>query len=439
MTPPTTDLEVPAEERTRSALLHPAVLALAVVALFAAGFAGFRLFSGGDTVDAGSGGGATVDLAAGTGADADGEADGGVTDGGSGASANGVTDSGGDNDSSAGDPAGGGAANAPFPTPDGAYVRGVLDLDATPGPGMFTLTGRVPNEQVAEAVGTAAEVAYAPFVKNRIEVDPTVAEAPWMEVAPRVVGLLPTITDGTMQVDDAGIHVAGRSPNDLFVQQLGVGLETYGGGLPVEIAQMEITGLTAPEFRTAVDRGVVTISGTVPSEAVKAYIAGGAAVTYGAENVVDEMTIDEATFRSFWMYTTPAIYNLLSAFPAYEFNVIDSRASGSIRGGVNFAVDSTEITPQAAQALNVGVAILARDPSLSMTVTGHTDDTGSDMYNQQLSLDRAESVVGYFVAGGVGQERLVARGAGESDPIAPNETEEGKALNRRVEFEFGFE
>ncbi|MFV0257416.1 MAG: OmpA family protein [Acidimicrobiales bacterium] len=425
MTSQTSDPVVSPDDERRSALLHPAVLALAVAALFAAGFLGFRAFSGGDTTASGADDAASGAEATDTGGTPD------PTD-------RGAADADGDGATSGGAAAAAGA-DEPFAVPDGAYVRGVLDLDVTPGPGMFVLSGRVPDEQTAEALGAAAEIAYAPFVDNQLEVDPALESAPWMEAAPRVIGLLPSITDGTMQVDDAGIHVAGRAPQEWFVDLFRSGLDAYGGGLPVEIGEMEISGLAPPEFRTAVDRGVVTITGAVPSEAVKSYIAGGAAATYGADNVVDEMTIDEATFRSFWMYTTPAIYNLLSAFPSYEFNVIESRASGSIRGGVNFDVDSTEITPQVAQVLNVGVAILARDRSLYMTVTGHTDDTGSDMYNQQLSLRRAESVVGYFVAGGVEPDRLIAEGAGESDPIAPNDTEEGKALNRRVEFEFGFD
>ncbi|MDH5519481.1 MAG: OmpA family protein, partial [Acidimicrobiia bacterium] len=58
-------------------------------------------------------------------------------------------------------------------------------------------------------------------------------------------------------------------------------------------------------------------------------------------------------------------------------------------------------------------------------------------YNQNLSLSRAQSVVDYFVAGGIDSARLVATGAGESQPVADNETADGRAQNRRVEFAFG--
>ena len=104
---------------------------------------------------------------------------------------------------------------------------------------------------------------------------------------------------------------------------------------------------------------------------------------------------------------------------------------------MNFAVDSTEISPEAAERLNLGVAVMARDISLFMTVEGHTDSDGPDDYNEALSLARAESVTSYFEAAGIDPARLQPAGAGESDPIASNETDDGKALNRRVEFVFG--
>jgi OOP family OmpA-OmpF porin len=66
-------------------------------------------------------------------------------------------------------------------------------------------------------------------------------------------------------------------------------------------------------------------------------------------------------------------------------------------------------------------------------VTGHTDSVGSDAFNQRLSERRAQAVVAYLESKGVGAGRLRASGAGESQPIADNGTEEGRAKNRRVE------
>jgi outer membrane protein OmpA-like peptidoglycan-associated protein len=66
-------------------------------------------------------------------------------------------------------------------------------------------------------------------------------------------------------------------------------------------------------------------------------------------------------------------------------------------------------------------------------VAGHTDSVGSDAYNQKLSVDRANSVAAYLSGRGVGMQRMIVTGAGETRPIASNDTEAGRAQNRRVE------
>jgi len=66
-------------------------------------------------------------------------------------------------------------------------------------------------------------------------------------------------------------------------------------------------------------------------------------------------------------------------------------------------------------------------------VAGHTDSVGTDAYNQQLSERRANAVAGYLSSRGVGQQRMIVVGAGETHPIATNDTEAGRAQNRRVE------
>ena len=71
--------------------------------------------------------------------------------------------------------------------------------------------------------------------------------------------------------------------------------------------------------------------------------------------------------------------------------------------------------------------------SLKIEISGHTDNIGTNEYNRELSLKRAQEVVNYLIKTGVDSERMVARGYGEIKPIAPNNTEEGRATNRRTE------
>jgi len=99
---------------------------------------------------------------------------------------------------------------------------------------------------------------------------------------------------------------------------------------------------------------------------------------------------------------------------------------------VQFAFASAELTPAGRAVLDELAAELQRLTFIRGTIVGHTDSVGSEAYNQALSERRARSVVQYLESKGVDRGRLTSRGAGESEPIADNSTDEGRALNRRV-------
>lgn len=100
---------------------------------------------------------------------------------------------------------------------------------------------------------------------------------------------------------------------------------------------------------------------------------------------------------------------------------------------VTFPVNSTEISPSFRASLDQVAQSMLRYPNSLIDVMGHTDATGSDAYNLDLSRRRAEAVANYLVARGVPRNRIATIGYGEQYPIASNETVEGRALNRRVE------
>jgi len=101
--------------------------------------------------------------------------------------------------------------------------------------------------------------------------------------------------------------------------------------------------------------------------------------------------------------------------------------------GINFAFDSARIEPEFEPVLDVAVEELSANPGVHVEVSGHTDATGPDAYNQGLSERRANSVVKYLVDKGISPSRLSAAGYGESSPVADNATRDGRAQNRRVE------
>jgi outer membrane protein OmpA-like peptidoglycan-associated protein len=100
---------------------------------------------------------------------------------------------------------------------------------------------------------------------------------------------------------------------------------------------------------------------------------------------------------------------------------------------VLFDFDRSNLRPEADAILSPVLEMLQRDPALSVDIEGHADWMGSDAYNIRLSRRRAQAVVEWLVARGVARERLNAVGKGEREPIATNDTAEGRQLNRRVE------
>jgi OOP family OmpA-OmpF porin len=101
--------------------------------------------------------------------------------------------------------------------------------------------------------------------------------------------------------------------------------------------------------------------------------------------------------------------------------------------GVNFDFDKATIRADAADVLDEAGRILREQRDVRISVDGHTDALGTDAYNQSLSERRARAVLEYLTRLGIDGSRLSPRGYGESRPVASNETEEGRAQNRRVE------
>ncbi|MDT8066792.1 MAG: OmpA family protein [Terriglobia bacterium] len=102
-------------------------------------------------------------------------------------------------------------------------------------------------------------------------------------------------------------------------------------------------------------------------------------------------------------------------------------------GDVLFETGKYELKPVARERLARVSGILLAYPSLNVAVEGYTDSTGSDDFNQKLSEQRAEAVRDYLVQAGVAEAAVTAQGFGKAQPVAPNETAEGRQKNRRVE------
>ena len=102
--------------------------------------------------------------------------------------------------------------------------------------------------------------------------------------------------------------------------------------------------------------------------------------------------------------------------------------------GINFDIDKATLRPESMGTLNQIKAVMASDPTLKFEIDGHTDNTGGAAHNLALSQQRADAVKAQLVSMGISADRLTTKGCGDTKPIASNDTQDGKANNRRVEF-----
>ena len=107
--------------------------------------------------------------------------------------------------------------------------------------------------------------------------------------------------------------------------------------------------------------------------------------------------------------------------------------------GVQFETNKDVLLPSSYSILNEVVKVMMDHPEYNLSIEGHTDNVGNDEDNLILSKKRAQAAATYLMSKGIGGERLNVEGYGETRPKALNDTDQGKALNRRVEFNVVFD
>jgi outer membrane protein OmpA-like peptidoglycan-associated protein len=128
------------------------------------------------------------------------------------------------------------------------------------------------------------------------------------------------------------------------------------------------------------------------------------------------------------------------AGPALSERELCERQFRRFRAGpVNFAGAGTTLRPSAYPELDRIVMLADACRGATLTITGHTDATGSESWNRQLSLDRARAVAAYLTGRGIAADDIVAAGAGSAVAVADNQTRYGRSLNRRIEVSFSYD
>lgn len=116
--------------------------------------------------------------------------------------------------------------------------------------------------------------------------------------------------------------------------------------------------------------------------------------------------------------------------------IMKKPCDATIRISVFFDYNKSELKPASFSDLDRLVILLKENPDLKVEISGHTDNVGNDSYNLELSTKRAGSVVAYLISKGCNQKMLETKGYGKTKPVATNNTDEGRAENRRVECKF---
>ena len=136
--------------------------------------------------------------------------------------------------------------------------------------------------------------------------------------------------------------------------------------------------------------------------------------------------------QNLWIVEEAGMKKVMKFGPAEMKMALDKDGRVQLHD-ILFDLDKATLQQESDKQLQDVLTLLKNSSDLKLEVQGHTDDQGADDYNMSLSQRRAETVVGYLNLFGIDAARLTPKGYGESTPVAPNTTEEGRAKNRRVE------
>jgi OOP family OmpA-OmpF porin len=232
-------------------------------------------------------------------------------------------------------------------------------------------------------------------------------------------------------------------------------------------------------FDFAVENGKITLSGDVVDEKAKLSLLTPAKLFWGEDNVVDQLNIKPDAPRFWWNVKPFDVLSKLKSIPDFKLKLSDNLISGTASVGsegikdqlltglknwfssnaksdvtvnVNAALGQDQIDPKTLLNLSIEyatgasevpdnikpqllqIAQILKDDPRGIAINGHTDNTGAAQDNKVLSLARAEKIKAYLVSQGVDASRLNTAGFGDEKPVSDNNSDAGKAKNRRIEF-----
>lgn len=195
----------------------------------------------------------------------------------------------------------------------------------------------------------------------------------------------------------------------------GVGAPDFAGLGSVLKAAVDI-----PDFNWKLDGDAITLTGTAPSDDVKAAVAAAAAAAWPNIKIDNQVRVVAPT-------ATPA------PAPGGACANLQADITALLRTPINFDTDGYTLASSSEPLLTQIAEKVKACPDSRIAVDGYTDNTGNDAINIPLSGNRAKSVADFLVSQGVAADRVTSQGHGSADPVASNDTPDGRAQNRRVQ------
>ncbi|MEM8877960.1 MAG: OmpA family protein [Pseudomonadota bacterium] len=366
---------------------------------------------------------------------------------------------------------------------------GVLSWSATREGRRIELDGSVPSEAIRKGIldAAAAEVSGANIIDNMEIGDGGAEAAIWGNGAAFALRQLGRLIRGRVALNGTDFAIDGVAPDfDAYNAVLGDVPGAIPGGLRLASRNILPPAISPYVWGARRDGVGMALTGHVPDTETRDEVVAFAQRQFGSVPVADTMTLasgapvglidgigvgltalqnlsagsvalldrkmtvrgvaDNASVRDRVVelltsglpegYESIADIRVQNAGPAPVAadecqSLLNEILSGNI---IRFEVNSADLREESFTVLDRLLETAERCPESRIEIAGHTDADGSDEYNRRLSQSRAEAVRRYLVDGGVGGDRLTARGYGEAEPIASNDTDAGKARNRRIEF-----
>ncbi|MCW5715419.1 MAG: OmpA family protein [Bauldia sp.] len=350
-----------------------------------------------------------------------------------------------------------------------------------------TLIGFMPSEVArAEVRAEAVRLFGAGQTDDQLQIADGAPRMDWIGAAKFAIGQAAALSGGSARISDNSYSITGAAATSAAYEELVAALaRTLPASLVLNTNLVRAPVASPFRFIASVGPEAVTLSGVAPSFEIRRALAAAAELRFAPLDVAVEALLADGAPDGFAEAVIAGL-QAISRLDAGRLEIVDgavsvsgvapydgaparveeqlraalppgyrvttaitvkpaeSRVTAAVcqelltaelgAGAVKFTEGSVAIAPESEGRLDRLVAILGRCPESRVEIGGYTDSLGTTDRNRNLSQIRANSVREYLVAAGVADDRLTAVGYGEVSPIASNETEEGRARNRRIEF-----